>query len=1244
MQRLAWVLLIAVPVLCALAPVAVCQVPVNRANPGFKQPLASQSPIQQANLLSASALRTAQQITTIGKPTPVRRGNFVVPRQAQINSIKKNNASTLAPGCVDSSGHILTTESSENIALDFITKTHDNGILVPGVKLETTTPSYGFPYLVKYNASGGVLWAKSFDGLGIYPMNYADAYQCFELADNSILLVGNLAVPTDFNGRNEVAFWRLDANGNLLWVRTDSSSIWIKDNGGLFVKDMVQDAAGNIYLAGNHNAYDAIVSHTFVLKMDLSGNIIWDKAYDERGDGCYGITMTGNELSMIGTNSYIYIAAAGDYGSTIWCLRINPSTGDTLWSKAWYPDYPGNLTGWKAITSITGRIRQLGNGNILVFGTALDDLGNISPQSVHGIFAEFDPSFNYVRGSMIVSSIKSNYYNTVITGVSDDRVEYSYLKYISSYDADIVYGSILRGQIIKERIIHERNRADAWTSNFLLLDQSPSSYVVFQFFSDPVTNKAGHEMVRLHDSDTSSICTGTDTAASWLEPYQMKPFSWVRINKISSNTFIRTNRVMPSPVDGNLSQTNTCKVASSCESFQIFMDKNNVCAGVPVTFTARKNEGCGAIPYWTIDTVNMQSYKILNDSMLQLTYHDATVARVDGLVFGTCSGFGDYKILTVTPGDKPVALNGNSFLCPDSALILRPQKGFASYVWQDGSTADSFLVQSAGKYYVTATSTCGAPSSDTSVVQKAPFLSFSVGPDLPICSRDPVNLVAPGGYQSYSWKDVNTGVVYNSANVQLYPTSNTTFAASARTNLGCVVKDTLLVTVSVVPPINLGPDSSICSGDSVLLNAGPGFAGYLWSNGAQSPSIYVRQAGTYSVKAQVTGGCSSTDTMKVISVYSTPVVNLGDNSVLCEGTVRTLDAGSGFAQYKWEDGSNLPSQTAATVGVYWVQVTTNNGCVGSDTTAITQIVPIPSIDLGPDASFCSGDSLLLNAGSGFGSYSWSNGAQSPSIYVHQAGSYSVRAEVTDGCYSTDTMKVVRVYSTPLVNLGGNGALCEGSVRTLNAGNGFAQYQWENGSNLPSQSVNATGIYWVQVTDNNGCVGGDTTTITQIIPTPSGFLKADTLICDGYPSKIYAVGQFNSYSWNTGDSGSFMTTRRGGTYTLTVTDSYGCSATSDIVVNTKQCLLGVYFPNAFTPNRDGHNDYYKSDVFGNIAKYHLQIFNRWGQSIFETKDFSKGWDGTFHGQEQPVGGYAWVCHYQFEGSEEIQEKGTMMLFR
>jgi len=80
---------------------------------------------------------------------------------------------------------------------------------VPGVKLETTTPSYGFPYLVKYNASGGVLWAKSFDGLGIYPMNYADAYQCFELADNSILLVGNLAVPQTLTGVMKLPFGAL---------------------------------------------------------------------------------------------------------------------------------------------------------------------------------------------------------------------------------------------------------------------------------------------------------------------------------------------------------------------------------------------------------------------------------------------------------------------------------------------------------------------------------------------------------------------------------------------------------------------------------------------------------------------------------------------------------------------------------------------------------------------------------------------------------------------------------------------------------------------------------------------------------------------------------------------------------------------------------------------------------------------------------------------------------------------------
>jgi len=68
------------------------------------------------------------------------------------------------------------------------------GILAPGFRYSITTPYYTFPYLIKYTPQGSIVWAKSFDGLGIYPQNYAAAYKCFELKDGSLLLVGGVVL------------------------------------------------------------------------------------------------------------------------------------------------------------------------------------------------------------------------------------------------------------------------------------------------------------------------------------------------------------------------------------------------------------------------------------------------------------------------------------------------------------------------------------------------------------------------------------------------------------------------------------------------------------------------------------------------------------------------------------------------------------------------------------------------------------------------------------------------------------------------------------------------------------------------------------------------------------------------------------------------------------------------------------------------------------------------------------------
>ncbi len=95
---------------------------------------------------------------------------------------------------------------------------------------------------------------------------------------------------------------------------------------------------------------------------------------------------------------------------------------------------------------------------------------------------------------------------------------------------------------------------------------------------------------------------------------------------------------------------------------------------------------------------------------------------------------------------------------------------------------------------------------------------------------------------------------------------------------------------------------------------------------------------------------------------------------------------------------------------------------------------------------------------------------------------------------------------------------------------------------------------------------------------------------------------------------------------------------------KQCLKGLYVPNAFTPNHDGKNDVFKALLFGDIRKYELIIYNRWGNEVFRTRDPGIGWDGTFKGGEPPTQVLVWICSYQLNGEPAKVEKGTVTMIR
>lgn len=306
--------------------------------------------------------------------------------------------------------------------------------------------------------------------------------------------------------------------------------------------------------------------------------------------------------------------------------------------------------------------------------------------------------------------------------------------------------------------------------------------------------------------------------------------------------------------------------------------------------------------------------------------------------------------------------------------------------------------------------------------------------------------------------------------------------------------------------------------------------------------------------------------------------------------------------------------------------------------------PSSTINLGRDTSFCEGDSIVLDAGVGFQTYKWSTGVSTQSIGVNKPGSYSVLATDPNGCRAYDTIVVLPLFALPNIGLPNDSLLCLGENKILNAGSGYKNYLWHDGSGSPTFTVSDTGTYWVQITDNNNCTAADTTTISRLLLPPEDFLPVDTTICTYGKLTIIPDGTFNSYTWSNGSTGASIVIDKAGVYSLIVKDQNGCNGTDEITITHKDCLTGFYIPNAFSPNRDRNNETFKPLLFGNVKQYRFTIYNRYGQRVFETTELGKGWDGTVAGLQQNSGTYVWTCTYQFENETVKTEKGTVILIR
>jgi gliding motility-associated-like protein len=411
---------------------------------------------------------------------------------------------------------------------------------------------------------------------------------------------------------------------------------------------------------------------------------------------------------------------------------------------------------------------------------------------------------------------------------------------------------------------------------------------------------------------------------------------------------------------------------------------------------------------------------------------------------------------------------------------------------------------------------------------------------------------------------------------------------------------------------------------------------------------------------------------------------------ICQGTNRsftfncTVSGGFNNPSYIWQQrfngsswtdiaGANSTSLTrnfppTSAIGNYEYRLSVaETGNLGSAQCRISS-APVsvvvnanPVITAGNSGPVCAGSTATLNAGGAF-SYSWigpggytssSSNALVPNIQSSQAGTYSVTGTNSFGCIGNATTSIV-VNPVPIATVTPSApVLCQGdSVRLLAAGG--IRYSWLPSTGLSSDSVSnpvakplTSFLYMVIVSNSLGCA--DTAQVpVKVYERALASAGPDKLIVKGQTTTLNGsiTGSYKSFTWSpsVNISNSQLLTplvnpANDTTYVLDVLSNNGCGTSSDSV--SVRVFNGIFIPNAFTPNGDGINSTWIVPALNAFPGFELRVFDRFGQVVFENKNFNVPWNGKFKGQDLSAGVYVYVI--DLKKAPGIL-KGTLMILR
>jgi gliding motility-associated-like protein len=574
-----------------------------------------------------------------------------------------------------------------------------------------------------------------------------------------------------------------------------------------------------------------------------------------------------------------------------------------------------------------------------------------------------------------------------------------------------------------------------------------------------------------------------------------------------------------------------------------------------------------------------------------------------------------------------------------------------TFLWQDGSNSSVFNATSPGTYWVEVTNGCCTYSDTVNVTNGSPAVSsFSVSPQ--ICSMTITLTNNSTSASSYQW-NFGDGQTSNAFQPQhTYDTTGVFNITLSATN-GCGSQDTI-VSVELLPVGSFsisGPDTlcanAIGAFTSTLVNAS--LSGITWSSGQTTTDITFATPISVNLFAIATdtSNCSYSDTL-FVSIIPSPQAAFSFNALPCDSVVNFIDGSSGATNWQWNLGNGASVTTTSAIGhytnygTYTIEQVVNNMC-GSDTASqLLTLGPTGTLTLmGPDSACTNAEEVYsaLVQGTTINQIIWSTGAidsTSISLSFLANSMLSVIVIGNDGCSYVDSTSI-QVMPLPIASFIMESNPCDSSAVFTNSSIGANAYLWDFGNGgismatSPSEFFNPADTFHVTLAAYNGC-GSDTATQELIFgQIPTLELIGPEHICSNDLAEFhlsYSGSGLHNLLWSNGDTTEAISIEPvdGAVLTVTAINDQGCLLTSSYAVHYfgDEGIGSAFIPNVFTPNKDGINESFSPVILDGFIS--MEIFNRWGQEIYETTDVEKPWKGDYKGKPVPDGTYVYIVKW------------------